>query len=238
MQGARDGAGGDHQAEVVAQQPGHLAMRQAQLLVEDDDQGDGPRAKLHCGSPQGVRGLQGMASLDPAPTLRAVADPDVETAHDRRHDRQVFLKLHRHACRGHSAGTVRTHRRHWHWDDLVHVRGRWPVPVASMAGPGAAPAPPRPGRRRALRERGRLAFARPACQIELPLQPVVLSAQPVPFSLQLRAFAFCPLQVTTQPVVLSFKVAGRGRSIRHIEVMPDSGKKYKLKMCGMEGQTR
>ena len=152
MQGARDGAGGDHQAEVVAQQLGHRAMRQAQWLVEDHDQGNGPRSKLHRGRSQGVRGLQGMAPLYPSPTRRAVTDPDIELAHDRHHDRQVFLKLPRQARRGHGAGTVRTHWRHRHRDDLVHVRRRRSVTVASMAGPGAAPAPPRPRRRRALRE--------------------------------------------------------------------------------------
>ena len=179
-----------------------------------------------------------MATLHAPSTRRAVADPDVEAPHDRRDDGQLFLKLHRHPRRGDDTATVRTHRRHRHCDDLVDVLGRRPVAVTAVVGPGAPPAPPRLRRRRAFREGGRLAFARPARHVEFPLQPVVLTAQPVSLSLQLSARAFCPLQVATQPLVFSFKVAGGVGSIRHIEVMPDSGKLYKSKMFGMEGQTR
>src|SRR5262245_56373366 len=53
-------------------------MRQAALLVEFDDRGLGVRSQLGSGGAKGIRGLQGMAALDPAAALTALADVDVE----------------------------------------------------------------------------------------------------------------------------------------------------------------
>ena len=51
----------------------------------------------------------------------------------------------------------------------------------------------------------------------------------VALTFHLRPAALRPLQVPTQPIVFSLKVTNRIGAIRHIEVMPDSRKKYKGK---------
>ena len=136
-----------------------------------------------------------MAALHPASTHRAASDPDSKAAHDRVHDRQLFLILRCHAGRRHGAGAVGTRRRHRNGDHLIDTR-RWrSVTVAPMPCPASAPAAPRRRRRRALREGGGLAFACPARQVEFVLQPVVLAAQPVALVFQPGTLAFRPLQV-------------------------------------------
>ena len=215
VQGARDGTGRHREAEALAQEPGDLAMRQPELLVEDHHEGDGLRPELHGGGPQRVGGLQRMATLHPASTHRAASDPDSKAAHDRVHDRQLFLILRCHTGRRHGAGAVGTRRRHRNGDHLIDTR-RWrSVTVAPMPCPASAPAPPRRRRRRALREGGGLAFACPARQVEFVLQPVVLAAQPVALALQPvtlvfqpGTLAFRPLQVPPQPIDLSSSRGG------------------------------
>ena len=189
-------------------------MRQPELLVEDHHEGDGLRPELHGGGPQRVGGLQRMAALHPASTHRAASDPDSKAAHDRVHDRQLFLILHCHAGRRHGAGAVGTRRRHRNGDHLIDTR-RWrSVTVAPMPCPASAPAAPRRRRRRALREGGGLAFACPARQVEFVLQPVVLAAQPVALVFQPGTLAFRPLQVPPQPIDSSFKLTDGGVTSR------------------------
>ena len=53
--------------------------------VQLHDQRDHAGTELCAGRPQRVGGLQGVAALDTPPTLRAVADLDVEAAHQRAH---------------------------------------------------------------------------------------------------------------------------------------------------------
>ena len=74
---------------------GDLRQRDAQVRVQLDDQGDDLGAELHAGSPQRIGGLQRVPTRNPAPALRAVADLDVEAAHDGTHHREVFLVLRR-----------------------------------------------------------------------------------------------------------------------------------------------
>ena len=198
MQGARHRAGGDRQAEAIAQEPDDLAMRQPQLLVEDDDQGEGLRPELHGGGAQGIRRLQRVAPLHAPATRRAVTDPHVEAAHARHHHRQVFLILRRYARRRHGTGTVRTRGRHRDRDDLVDAPRRGPVPVAAVARPCSAPAASWLWRGRAFRERCRLPCARPTRQVEFVLQPLVLTAQPVAVALQSDAFCFRPFKLAPQ----------------------------------------
>jgi hypothetical protein len=57
-----------------------FAVRESALLVEFDDGGLGVRSQLGGGGAEGVGGLQGMASLNPAVALTALADVDVELA--------------------------------------------------------------------------------------------------------------------------------------------------------------
>jgi hypothetical protein len=56
----------------------HLAVGQAFLLVQFDDDGLGVGAPLRSGRPQGVGRLQRMAALDAAAAVAATADVDVE----------------------------------------------------------------------------------------------------------------------------------------------------------------
>jgi hypothetical protein len=53
-------------------------MREPALLVEFNDGGLGVRSQLGCGGAEGIGRLQGMAPLDPAAALLALADVDVE----------------------------------------------------------------------------------------------------------------------------------------------------------------
>ena len=79
--------------------------------VQLHDQRDHAGAELCAGRPQRVGGLQGVAALDTPPTLGAVADLDVEAAHQRAHRREVFLILRRRAGHFDRAAAVRTARR-------------------------------------------------------------------------------------------------------------------------------
>ena len=83
MQQIREAPRRHLQAEAGLQQVGDLGQRQAAAGVQLNDQRDHTGAELCVGRPQRVGGLQGVAALDPPPTLRAVADLDVEAAHQR-----------------------------------------------------------------------------------------------------------------------------------------------------------
>ena len=68
----------ERDAEEALQAAGDLAVRQAALLVEFDDGGLGIGSQLGGGGTEGVGRLQGMAALNPAVALPALADVDVE----------------------------------------------------------------------------------------------------------------------------------------------------------------
>ena len=70
-------------AEKALQTAGDLAVRQAGLLVEFDDGGLGVGSQLSRGGAKGVGRLQGMASLNAALAMTALADVDVELPVDR-----------------------------------------------------------------------------------------------------------------------------------------------------------
>ena len=80
--GPQDGvdaaAATERDAEEALQAAGDLAVRQAALLVEFDDGGLGVGSQLGGGGAEGVGRLQGMAPLNPAAALAALADVDVE----------------------------------------------------------------------------------------------------------------------------------------------------------------
>jgi hypothetical protein len=65
------------------QAAGDFAVRQATLFVQLDNSRLGIRSQLGGGSAEGIGGLQGMASLHAAMTLRALADVDIELAVNR-----------------------------------------------------------------------------------------------------------------------------------------------------------
>ena len=88
-----------------------FASGDAQVRVQLHDQRDDLRTELHAGGSQCIGGLQRVATLNPPPTLRAVADVDVEAAHEGTHHREVFLVLRRDAGYLDRAAAVRTRGR-------------------------------------------------------------------------------------------------------------------------------
>ena len=104
MQQPREAAGGDVHAEPGPQHVRDLGQRDPQLGVQLDGERDGPGAELHAGRAQSVGGLEAVAALHAAPTLRTVADLDVEAAYDGVHRREIFLILRGHA--GHFDGAA------------------------------------------------------------------------------------------------------------------------------------
>ncbi len=67
-------------------------MREPALLVQFDDGGLGIRSQLSGSGAEGVRGLQGMASLNPPVAVLALPDVDVELPVDRL-TRDLHLEL-------------------------------------------------------------------------------------------------------------------------------------------------
>ena len=92
MQQMHEASRRDLQAEAGLQQVGDLGQWQAAARVQVDDQRDHTGAELYAGRPQRVGGLQRVTALDTPPTLRAVADLDVEAPHHGAH-RKVLLIL-------------------------------------------------------------------------------------------------------------------------------------------------
>jgi hypothetical protein len=88
-------AGGDAQAEAFLKQRRDLAERQPELFVQHDGQHDGFRTELRRRGAQRVRGLQRMTPLHAPPALSAQTDRHMKGAHDRAHDREIFLILRR-----------------------------------------------------------------------------------------------------------------------------------------------
>ena len=136
-------------AEAGLQQVGDLGQRGVRRRVcNSTTSADHTGAELCAGRPQRVGGLQGVAALDPPPTLRAVADLDVEAAHQRAHRGKVFLIAvpPRRSLRPRHA--VRTPRRRRCRQGLVDVRRARAasLPAIARAGPpaGTAPATLRP----------------------------------------------------------------------------------------------
>ena len=130
------------------------------------------------------RQQQGVAALHPPPTLRAVADLDVEAAHQRAHRGEVFLILRRRAGHFDRAAAVRTARRRRRRDGLVDPRRTRaaPLPAIARTGPpaGTAPATLRP----LLGERSGLPASRAAFRPQLLFQVLVLALQALVLTLQ------------------------------------------------------
>ncbi len=172
------------QAEAGLQQVGDLGQWQAAARVQVDDQRDHAGAELCAGRPQRVGGLQRVATLDTPPTLRAVADLDVEAAHQRAHQGEVFLILRRRAGHVDRAAAVRTPHRHRRRQGLVDVRRARPahLPAIARTGPpaGTFAATLRP----LLGEGCGLPASRAALGRQLLFQVLVLVLQPLDPTLQ------------------------------------------------------
>jgi hypothetical protein len=66
MQRLRHRTRGDGEGKVTPQQPRDLAVRQAEMLVEQRDEGHRPRPQMHRGRPQRIGCLQGMQGSAPS----------------------------------------------------------------------------------------------------------------------------------------------------------------------------
>ena len=184
MQQVRQTARGDVQAERVAQQVGDLRQRRAHHRVQLDHQRGDAGTELRAGRAQGVGSLQRVPALHAPLTLRAVADLDIEAAHERTHRGQVFLILLFHARHGNGAAAIRTRRRD---------RGRKRLVGMCRTGAASLPTVPRTGLpagtpattlRPVLRKQRRLPAPCLARRRQLLLQPLVLPLQAVDFALQ------------------------------------------------------
>ena len=209
MQQIREAPRRHLQAEPGLQQIGDLGQRQAAVGVQLDDQRDHAGTELCAGRPQRVGGLQGVAAPDTPPTLRAVADLDVEAAHQRAHRGEVFLILRRRAGHFDRAAAVRTARRRRRRNGLVDPRRTRaaPLPAIARTGPpaGTAAATLWPF----LGERRGLPASRAALGSQLLFQVLVLALQPLDPTLQaavLTMHALVARQFVTQsrdfPVLL------------------------------------
>ena len=209
MQQIREAPRRDVQAEPGLQPVGDLGQRHAAVRVQLNDQRDHTGAELRAGCPQRVGGLQGVPALDTPPTLRAVADLDVEAAHQRAHRGKVFLILRRRAGHVDRAAAVRTGRWRRHRQGLVDVRRALTasLPAIARTGPpsGTAAATLRP----VLGERSGLPASRAALGSQLLFQVLVLAPQALVLTLQavvLTMHALVARQFVTQsrelPVLL------------------------------------
>ena len=178
-------AGREAEPEPRLEHMGHLRQRDAQVRVQFHDQGDDLGAELHAGSPQRIGGLQRVPPRNTAPTLRAVADLEVEKAHDGTHHREVFLVLRCHARHLDRAAAVGTRRRGRCRVVLVDLRGTGAAglpPIGRAGSPAGSPAAPL---RPLLGEGSRLPASGPAHgrqllleMVDLLLQAVVLTSGP------------------------------------------------------------
>jgi hypothetical protein len=79
--------------EPVAQQRRDLAVRAAEVFIEQHDQRDRVRPAMGARRPERIRRWQRVAPLHPATTLAAPAHMHSEATHMRPHDRQILLNL-------------------------------------------------------------------------------------------------------------------------------------------------
>ena len=192
---------------------GDLRQRDAQVRVQLHDQGDDLGAELHAGRPQRLGGLQRVPTRNTAPTLRAVADLDIEAAHDGTYHREVFLVLRRHAGHRDRAAAVRTRGRgrcRILLVDLRRTRAARLPPIGRAGPPAGTPAAPLWP---VLGEGSRLPTSGPARGgqlllevVDRPLQVVVLTPQPVVAAaqalvlvFQARAIALAPRPLRVRP---------------------------------------
>ena len=219
-----------------------LRQRHTQVRVQPHDQRDDFGTELHAGRSQRVGGLQSVAALDATPTLRAVADLDVEAPHDGAHHREIFLILRRHPGQLDGAAAVRTRGSHRRSAGLVNLRrtraARLPAVVRTCAPAGSSAATLGP----VLGEGSRLPESCPPRRVELLLEVFTAALPPIPVTLPPIPVALDPRQLLAQSCDLSllFLNAGiAGILLRpgtlpwHPTVMPDPLEKYKSKMLDL-----
>ena len=215
--------------------------------MQFDHQRDDPGTELHARRAQRVGGLQSVAALHPPPTLRAVADLDVEAPHHRAHHRQVFLVLRRYAGHFDRTAAIGARRGNRRRVGFVHPRRPPPAALPAVLRTGLPSRNPAAPLRSVLGERRRLPATRPARLVQLSLQVLDLLLQAVILSLQAVALALQPAllalqslgvalptrQLALQPFQVAVQFLNLGRlavAARHVMVMPQFPKLYKSKV--------
>ena len=96
----------DAQPEPVAQERGDLAVREAEVFIEQHDQRDRVRPEMRAHRPERIRRLPRVAALYAPTTVATPPDVHIEATHMRSHDRQIFLNLGGDARLGQSASAM------------------------------------------------------------------------------------------------------------------------------------
>lgn len=166
----------DRQAILLLKEGGDLAVRQAELFIENDGERDGLRPQLRSRGTERIRRLASMPTLDATPAPATPSDVDLKgTDHDTRH-RQLFLELRRDTGLHDVIATAGTTRRQPRVMRLVDARRHAATSLRSIASAGLAPRTFRMFVQR-FGKRRRLAIARPAGLVELSLEAVHLLTQ-------------------------------------------------------------
>jgi hypothetical protein len=236
MHGLDETAARDRQPILLLEEGGDLAVRQAELFVENDGERDGLRTQLCGGGAEGIRRLERMPALDatPAPATPSNVDPN-GTDHDTRH-RQLFLVLRGDTSLDEVIATAGTPRRQPRVMRLVDARRHAATRLRSIAAAGFAS---RTFRLRLQRFRKRRRVPEPGAPrvVQLAFQVIDVVAESFAFALQLIPLLAqdiaLPFRVlgTFAPVDLSglaIRIAGLWRS-RHAAVMPEFVARYKTR---------
>src|SRR5262245_7236729 len=195
------GAARQADAEEALENGRHLAMRQAEGLVQRGDGSLGVRADLAGACAQGVGGLERMPPLDAPAAATTTADLNVELANQGASgDFRLILSGNLGLPNG--TATMRTSVGKSGVEDFINRFGRRGRAVAVSSVSGAAFAPGRFGLGfgRSLGEGGGLAFRRAACLVEFCLGPGQFPSEA--FVIQAK-----PLVLLTKAFALSAQVA-------------------------------
>ena len=219
----------DGHAVQLIEEPGDLAEREAQLFVEHDDERDELGPELRRGRAQRVGGLQRMPTLDAAAARLAAADMDGELPHDDAADRNLFLILRGLADRLDRPTTLRTSD----WQRRVVAFVNPPrLATARLRSIRPSRLATRPLRMALqwLRKRCRLSKSGATSGLELTLQPINSTLQPLFLPLQLLPFLSQRVALTLDPfgalppATLIRRLAVR--RLRHAAVMPEFSTQY------------
>ena len=178
------------QTELGLQMRGDLRQRHPHPGVQFRDQRGDVRAELRAGRAQRIGGLQRVAALHPPPTLRALANLNLEVPHDRFDLRQVLLVLRRHGGHLDLAAAVRTRRRNRRRMRLVNPCRPPPAAMRAVVGAGTSSGTPAPSLWPVLGEGGRLPLAAAPGRGELLLQVITVTLPVIPLLDQLRVLLF------------------------------------------------
>jgi len=238
MERVRHATGPEAHPEPVAQERGDLAVREAEVFIEQHDQRDRVRPEMRARRAECFRRLPRVAPLHAPTTVATPTHVHIEATHMWPHDRQVLLNLRGDARFDQPAAALRTRIGEGDVDPFVNRRRRLPMSMSAVTTTGASSGRTRTGRRGAFRKGRRLSLPRAPRRLErlcqplnLPPQALALALQPGVLIAEPLAFISRALDLTAQPLQLSLCVLDALRLVAqgHATVMADSRKKYKSK---------